>query len=193
MSNLKIIFIISLIIFIILLFFIFCKNSKSPKNTERSNIEGSNVEGYGQVLGSLAPYRSLINECINECNREDPDRRLQESGNWNCGVYCESAFSEFARKGIPPENLGFENTQTLCERQCSDATDHTLTGNASIDHNSKRKCISVCSGQNEVAEWCKEMWCPYQDDESNEVCMKGCMLNFNTNNNQNSWNWIAHG
>jgi hypothetical protein len=139
-------------------------------------------ENFGQVLGALAPYREQIGECIAECDREDPSRRLLAPGNWNCGTYCESVFTKLAEKGVDPKLIKIKNSFTTCEKQCENAP----------SENSRRKCISMCFGQNEVAKWCKELWCPYTDIDNSE-CMRDCVRINTTNNNQLAWTWMAHG
>lgn len=139
-------------------------------------------ESYGTPLGQLAPYNALINECIDECNREDPNRRLGEAGNWNCGVYCESMATSLANAGIPPESLSYSNSMTKCEKQCE-------KGKTKLE---RRKCKSMCFGQNEVAKWCKELYCPYSLFPHDD-CMQQCISVHNTNNNQTGWSWQIHG
>jgi len=151
----------------IVILIIMCKNKSSS-------------EHYGTPLGQLAPYVSQMNECINECNREDPSRRFSSPGNFNCGVYCESIFTNLAQHGYPASKLHYSNSMKKCEKQCDDPY---------ATKNEKRKCIGVCTGQNEVAKWCKELWCPYSTFD-NDDCMKQCVATNTTNNNQVSWNWL---
>ena len=145
-------------------------------NTRPTN---NSTEGYGTVLGQLAPYAEQLNECFNECNRSDPNTRLLAQGNINCGVYCESIFTEMAQNGTPPSEYPINNNMTLCEKQCD------VDG---ASENEKRKCLSMCYGHNEVAQWCKELWCPYSLFDE-ETCMKHCTATWNTNNNQVAWKW----
>lgn len=142
-------------------------------------------EKYGTVLGALGPYQELIAECMNQCNRTDPSRRLLSQGDWNCGAYCVSVYTEFARQGVPPETLKVNTSMSDCEKQCS-------RGEYATNPSAKRKCVSVCTGQNEVAKWCKELQCPYTIGDKNE-CMFDCVRTNTTNNNQVSWNWSEHG
>ena len=74
--------------------------------TESANEEKSNLkpEGFSNVLGALAPYKSHLVQCIKECNRESPDNRLLESGNFNCSIYCESVLTDNSI-GICPNKL----------------------------------------------------------------------------------------
>nr|QBK86350.1 MAG: hypothetical protein LCMAC102_01450 [Marseillevirus LCMAC102] len=142
-------------------------------------------EGYGTPLGQLAPYVEQLNECINECDREDPNRRLLATGNWNCGKYCESIITDLAQKGVSPSSpfLRVRNSMTDCEKQCS---------GFGATHNEKRKCISMCFGRKEVGKWCKELWCPYSVEDDDE-CMRDCIATNSTNANQVAWTWMAHG
>ena len=139
----------------------------------------SDTEGYGSVLGQLAPYAEQMNQCLNECNRSDPNNRLTAQANINCGKYCESVIGEMANRGIPPSTYPIHNNMVECEKQCS------APGST---HNEQRKCISMCHGQREVAQWCKELWCPYSLWGEGD-CMDQCIALWNTNNNNNSWTW----
>lgn len=142
-------------------------------------------EGYGTPLGQLAPYAEHLNECINECNRSDPSRRMLSQSNINCGIYCEAVVTGMAQKGISPESIPINNNFTKCEKQC----DTTLPDGKLSTPGEKRKCISKCHGQNDVAQWCKELWCPYSTLPEHE-CMKQCFRTHTTNNNQISWSWL---
>ena len=145
-----------------------CGNSPSSGSGEK----------YGGVLGQLADYQPELNECLNRCSRNDPSDRLSAHSNFNCSAYCNSVMTDKARRGVPPRKT-IPNNLEKCTRQCN-------TPKAS--ENEKRKCISMCYGQNEVADWCKSLWCPYSLDYD-DVCMKRCTSTWNTNNNQVSWKW----
>jgi len=142
----------------------------------------SKKESYGTPLGQLAPYRAFYNECINQCERQDPNRRFLAPGNINCGIYCESVMTDLAQRGVPPESLSFSNSMTDCEKQCA----HGKT------KNERDNCKSVCFGQNEVAKWCKELYCPYSMFPHDD-CMDQCIAVNTTNNNQVAWTWQIHG
>ena len=136
------------------------------------------IESYGSVMGQLAPYAEQMNQCINECNRSDPNNRLTEQSNIHCGMYCESIITDMANRGIPPNAYPIRNNMTVCEKQCSGGK----------THDERRKCLSMCHGQREVAQWCKELWCPYSLWPKDE-CLSQCIALWNSNNNQNSWTW----
>ena len=137
-------------------------------------------ENYGTVLGQLAPYREQINECVKQCERSDPLNRLLPQGNVNCGVYCESLMTEMANRGFAPDTYPIETNLSRCEKQC--------VGNEHTTHEEKRKCISVCHGQREVGQWCKETLCPYSRWPE-EKCMEICIATNNVNNINGSWVW----
>lgn len=136
-------------------------------------------EKFGTVMGQLAPYREQLAHCVTECNRSDPSNRLLPQANINCGRYCEAIISEMANRGIPPERYPISNNMTICEKQCD---------NKNATYREKRKCINACHGQREVAQWCKELWCPYSLKNSKD-CMKSCFATQNINNSDNSWTW----
>jgi hypothetical protein len=140
-------------------------------------------EKYGTPLGQLAPYRKFIAECVNECNREDPNKRLLASGNWNCGKYCESMATELSRQGIPPSSIKIHNSLEHCQKQCEDPSKSKYE---------IQNCKSMCFGQNEVAKWCKELYCPYSLLDEGE-CMRQCFAVNTTNNNQLAWTWGSRG
>jgi len=142
-------------------------------------------EKYGNVLGAAAPYEKILEQCLSNCDREDPDQRLQEHGNWPCSEYCHSMVTELARRGVDPSTISMgETTPKSCKEQCT--SDSPL-----ITNEDKRKCESVCQGEYEVAKWCKALWCPYRpNNQPEDECMKECILTKTTNNNQVSWTWL---
>jgi len=133
------------------------------------------------ILGALAPYKKQLVQCIRECNREDPDTRLLQSGNFNCSVYCESVLTDMARRGVPPENVKILTTSDKCEKQCS----------GKYPNVEKNKCIGVCKCHNNVYKWCNNQ-CRYSTSPKHE-CMKDCGDVYLTNCNQTSWDWRTHG
>lgn len=131
----------------------------------------------GFILGSAAPYKTQYNECLNQCVRSDPNKRFLSQANVNCGRYCDSVISDMARLGVPPSDTNISNSMTKCEKQCGGDTPE------------QRKCLKMCYGQNEVAQWCKELWCPYSLSP-NDKCMRRCFSTWTANNNQFSgWKW----
>jgi hypothetical protein len=159
----------------------------------------SQPEGMA-ILGALAPYQAHLNECIDQCNRSDPNSRLFSGSNTNCGVFCQSVFTQFARSGVSPDDIPLITNQSICEKGCED---HMKTLPEYIEdrlhpklrQEMKRKCVNMCTGQRNAAEWCKKIQCPYSnqyfEDGHKGVpgCMKQCMANTTTNNNQNQWTW----
>ena len=143
----------------------------------------SSKEEFGDVLGALAPYKDLLYECEKQCEREDPSKRLLSQGNIACDAFCQSVFTDLARHNVPPPPLVTD--EDLCEKQCSQGpfANHPL---------SKDKCISFCRCQREVKAWCREMQCPYTDQDTEE-CMLGCVKNMETNCVNTSWTWKKHG
>lgn len=135
-------------------------------------------EKFG-ILGAAAPYQAQLSQCITQCNRSDPNNRLMPQNNLYCEDYCNDVVSSFAESGIPAKNIPISDNYTLCESQCN-------TPDSTPEQ--RKKCISMCYGQNQVAQWCKELWCPYSlwDDDQ---CMDLCFRTWNTNNNQVSWEW----
>ncbi len=150
-------------------------------------------ESFGQVMGALGQYQKPMYECISECERQDPSRRLLKNSNWNCGEYCASIFTEIARQGIPPESLKIRNTETDCEKQCSDYSElpSPLGRWFTPTYDDKRKCISMCQCEEEVAKFCKEQNCPWTSVDE-DVCMEDCIATQMVNCNQVSWNWKQH-
>ena len=140
----------------------------------------SSTERYGTVLGAAGNYGQGLVNCLNDCEREDPDKRLQGQSNFNCSIYCDYVISDMAQKGIPPEEFPVHNNLKKCEIQCS-APNATET--------EFRKCVSVCYGQREALQYCKELQCPYSLDDEN-TCLKQCASTQGINSNQVSWNWL---
>ena len=136
-------------------------------------------EGYGVPLGQLAPYRKQYGQCLDQCNREDPGRRLLPQTNVNCDLYCNSVLTDAAERGIPPSSFQFSDSTSQCKKSCADP---------SATENEKRKCISMCFGRNEVSKWCKELWCPYSTLPEGE-CIKQCTLTNLANTDQVAWTW----
>jgi len=137
-------------------------------------------EKYGTVLGAIGPYKAQFAHCLRQCDRSNPNNRLLGQANINCGKYCQYILTDFAKKGIPPQSIKIENNQTKCEKSCSRYYN---------DHNTFRKCVSLCSGEMEVEQWCRELWCPYSHLPVKK-CVNACKAINGTNNNQNSWTWM---
>lgn len=148
--------------------------------TEKANIEvSSNVETFN-ILGALAPYRKKLATCLKECNRQNPDARLLQSGNFNCSLYCESVLTDMARRGVPPEHVKIDTSSKVCQNQCS--SPHKIE---------EDKCISTCECHHNVLKWCDNQ-CLYST-LNKEDCMKQCSDVYLTNCNQVSWDWRNHG
>lgn len=146
--------------------------------------DGATSENYGSVLGQLAPYQKQLNMCLNQCNRSDPNKRLLAQANINCGRYCEYIMTEMAQNGIPPETLPITDNLKICQAQCN----IPLESGRKPTESEKRKCVSMCYGQRQVSQWCKELWCPYSLDDE-DSCMNHCFATQNVNNNQVAWKW----
>lgn len=140
-------------------------------------------EGFGDVLGALAPYKNALHECERQCEREDPSKRLLASGNIACDAFCQSVFTDLARHNVPPRPIVTQ--EDLCATQCSQ-------GPFANDPLSKDKCISMCRCHQEVKEWCRELQCPYTDQDTDQ-CMIGCVQSMAPNCNNLSWTWKKHG
>ncbi|MDB4769571.1 hypothetical protein OAG24_01260 [bacterium] len=147
-------------------------------------------DNFAQVLGALGPYKHELAECISECEKQDPNRRLQANGNIGCDKRCYSILSQKARSEDPQERVvslsdinpigdGGDNiTENIeCEELCSSVP---------ATHASYRKCISMCKCQKEVQSWCSRLWCPYSDSKN---CMNDCMKTNLSKCNQVSWTW----
>jgi hypothetical protein len=154
-----------IIILILSLFFIFYALSQ-------------NKESFGTPIGSLAPYREHITECINQCNKSDSTKRLLKSPNMYCDRFCQSVFTDISRLGIPPSKIPLKTDLSICEKNCENIKNENI----------KRNCISTCHGQREALEYCKKIQCPYSTLPEYE-CMEQCFLLTNLNNNSVSWNW----
>ena len=142
----------------------------------------SKPEGF-DILGALAPYKDALYKCESECEREDPSKRLLASGNIGCDAFCQSVFTNFARRDLPPKPVITEYDN--CEVQCA-------AGPFAGDPIARDKCISMCHCHTEVKKWCRELQCPYTDVDA-DACMKQCIANQMTNCNQVSWTWKKHG
>lgn len=144
--------------------------------------QSSRKEGFGDVLGALAPYEKGLAECEKQCWREDPGKRMLSPANTGCDKYCQSTFTEFARHSLPPPTA--MTSQDTCELQCS-------VGKFAKDPIAKDKCISMCNCHSEVKSWCRQQ-CAYttQDPMS---CLKECIATKLTNCNQTSWTWLVGG
>ena len=142
----------------------------------------SRTEGF-DILGALAPYKDALYRCERDCEREDPSKRLLSSGNIGCDAYCQSVFSDMAKKNLPAPPVVTE--YDVCENQCS-------VGKFAKNPIAKDKCISMCHCHEEVKKWCRELQCPYTDQDPNE-CMRQCVATQAINCNQGSWTWKKHG
>lgn len=170
MKNQQVWVFVFIIIIIVGISIGYCNNSLSQETEER----------YGSVLGQLADYQVELNECLNRCTRSDPSDRLLSTGDLYCDMYCNSVITEKANRGIPPKKSIASNNMVKCRKQCDEP---------GTTPEEKRKCLSMCYGHNEVADWCKTLWCPYSLND-NDKCMKWCTSTWNTNNNQLSWKWM---
>ena len=138
-------------------------------------------EGFGTILGAAGPYQAQYSQCINQCNRSDPSNHLLKGANINCGVYCDAVISKLAEKGIPAELVPLSDNQSICEKQCANPT-------GEFTHDEVRSCVSMCTGQRNVMQYCKEIECPYSIINEDE-CISQCVRTKTTNNNQNDWHW----
>ena len=81
-------------------------------------------EHYSQVLGSLAPYRNYLYQCLSNCEREDPNTFMGiGKGNWNCQNYCyQQALSEnkkFLNKNYVAPILSCpQEVVSKCKQEC---------------------------------------------------------------------------
>lgn len=135
-------------------------------------------EDFG-LLGAAAPYQAQLSQCITQCNRSDPGNRFMSQNNLFCEDYCNDIISKFSESGINPKSIPLKDNYTICEEQCN------VEGSTPDE---KKKCVSMCYGQNNIAQWCKELWCPYSLWDGDK-CMDMCFRTWNTNNNQVSWEW----
>lgn len=137
-----------------------------------------NKEGYGTVLGSAANYQEQLVNCLNQCEKEDPDKRLLPQANLNCAAYCDYIISDMAEKGIPPSEFPLINfSLNDCENKCSKGS-----------YSERRACLGLCYSEHEIAQWCKEIQCPYSYYDEDD-CMKMCISTKQVDNNQMRWNW----
>lgn len=164
-----------------------------------STSQPSSPEGL-TILGALAPYQAHLTECIDQCNRSDPGKRLFSGSNTDCSVYCQAVFTEFARSGIDPKEIPITTHQSECETICDTGMKELpeyiagrIDGKLATDM--RRDCIGVCTGHRNIAEWCKKIQCPYSadylDDNNKNVpgCMEQCVTSMSANNNQTRWVW----
>lgn len=135
-------------------------------------------EGYGAVNGAAAPYQEQLVNCLNQCEKEDPDKRLLTQSNLNCAAYCDFIISDMAEKGVPPEDFPLVNfSLDSCEKRCSKGT-----------YSERRQCLGLCYSDHEIAQWCKEMQCPYSTFPEDE-CMSMCVSSKRLDTNNMRWNW----
>ncbi len=137
-------------------------------------VTSARKERFGTVLGAAGPYAAHYNKCINSCNKADPNNRFLASGNINCGNYCSELIEEFVRDGIDPDSISLESE---CDLKCKN-----YTGSDEI------YCKDKCHGDTQIAQWCKELWCPYSKMPEDQ-CMGQCIAVNGVRNNQNSWTW----
>lgn len=132
------------------------------------------VEGFGDVMGSLGKYQKPLAHCIRECDREDPTKSLAHT-NLACDEYCQSTFTDKAKYGIPPPQI-----RDKCEEQCS-------VGPYANNLESKYRCMSQCQCHEDTKETCRQH-CAYSTLDSKE-CLKSCMMREIPKCNSVSWVW----
>jgi hypothetical protein len=133
------------------------------------------VEKFGNLLGSLGPYKEELNECLNQVEKSNIDSRTNLIGS----MYCNSILTEKSKRGLPPVKYPRYNNLNICRRECD------LPG---MTYNKNRECINICHGLREAADICAVEFCPYSDLDP-EICMEACISRMTVTNNQSSWNW----
>ena len=160
------------IIIVVLIIVLYIYNSSTKK------------EGYGTVMGSVAPYQDSTTRCYDTCDREDPNDRLLPQANILCGMKCDGNATILNENNIPPNEVKHNDVSSVpinldkCQNMCS----------GSGTDNEREKCISVCYGNMEVAEWCDTLWCPYST-LPHEECMGLCIATNSVKNSQVAWTW----
>lgn len=175
----KYILIISFVILLLVVCYVCCNQNVIPHNPPRERF---------QILGAAADYQGQYTQCLNACGKEDPSSSFSSPNNLMCGVYCDYVISNMASAGIPPAMVPTSNYQGTCEEEC-EREGKKLGG---MSHNSIRKCVSSCSSQKEVANWCAVMQCPYSLFPT-DLCMNMCTSSKGANSNSNSWKWGRYG
>ena len=141
-------------IVIAIFFVIYFNQSKSPPLKE----------GFGDIVGALAPYKDIYTHCLSECEKSDP-RMYLGADNWGCQTMCRSRVTDMRRGNIaPPVVVG---TVESCTANCD--------GN--------RRCVEDCSCYGEIIKWCA-MECQYSADKG---CQDQCFLAMQPNCNGSSW------
>jgi len=143
------------------------------------------VEPFGQILGAAGPYQKQYVQCLNECQKEDPNDRLGHN-NLTCGYYCDAVITEMSNQGIPPKDVELDDNLLQCSQECAKHSTYDTT------RRDYQKCVSGCYGAKEVSQWCKELWCPYSRFPQ-DLCMNMCTSSNGANNNQNAWKWGRFG
>lgn len=141
-------------------------------------------ENFGQVTGALYPYRKELAQCFDECDRQDPTKRLT-GPNMFCGLYCQNKFTEKSKRGIPPGEGERMPIIERCRKQCSDAIGET--GDCTNRDLLINKCVGVCACKQQAVDRCWYDMCPYTTNK--EKCMKECVDITLPNCDQVSWTW----
>jgi hypothetical protein len=149
-------------IFFVVIFFIM-KKRKDHKTKEN----------YGFVMGAMGTRKSEYYNCISDCEREDPSKKLGPThGNLFCAEYCDSKITD----EILNNNKKFIVASYM--DSCTAACGGDKSGNF---------CRDRCFCEHEVVEKCKQE-CAYSTS-STEYCMQECQKSKLPNCSTLAWNF----
>lgn len=143
----------------------------------------SQTEDFGQLTGALYPYRKQLSQCLDDCAREDPAKRLT-GPNLFCWMGCQSKFTNMSKNGIPPEEADKPTIIDRCRTQCQNSLGPT--DNCTNDRLMVNKCIGNCACKHQVVDKC---WNDCQYTTNRDKCMKDCVDIGTVRCNQFSWTW----
>lgn len=194
----KYFFLIGALVFL----FVWCyvsKNGCVPKGS-RENFK---------VLGALGNQKETYYQCLSECERSDPGKRLTPSdGSQSCMSYCDSIITDLTRRGGPsyPDELPVAeavgkivaNDNASRSQSASIYDPNIKMVNSKLfnrrdqsfavcgDGTKGAKCRKLYASDGEIDEKCRQD-CQYNDEDTKE-CMDLCARSLSTNK-YFGWSW----
>lgn len=134
-----------------------------------------------KVLGSLASQKKMYYQCLSDCERDDPTKRLSPTkGSMMCQEYCDSTITDIARRG----GASYPNDIFVEEAPIKTSMDKAYEKCGSGVKASK--CRSDSFTASEIDEKCRQN-CAFSTLQPKE-CMESCTQVLDVNKNL-GWNW----
>lgn len=125
-------------------------------------------ERYGAILGTAAPYRDVLVECLSDCQRRDPTTTL--GSDLVCEKHCQSMITDAQKGGSRSAAPQFPLSIQHSERNAS----------------SLREFCEL-----EVEKYCQEMVCSHSKSETSQ-CMADCVAVRGVNcSTTPGWTWMS--